>query len=341
MSNHKFTVPLRRPRLLRLAAGTRISRRIQGAIEKALSRVFECPLTILGSGRTDRGAHAEGQVFNADLPGDLDLDLDLDLEAKRQAINAALPPSIQILAIEPVGDEFHARTSARGKTYRYEIWNAPECPDGMKGRVWHIPAPLAIEPMRLACGEFVGERDFASFGTKPNFKQKSTRRNLKRVSLTHEDERISIVFEADGFLYKMVRNIVRAIVKVGEGRTRPEDLRTMIEACDRKGRTGHRARIRVVSRRGSIRLTAIAPEVVEKVLHLRRTYHLGPIRIVWYMERYPRHSDLRRERLAHLPTPWDESPPRPRRPACRPHASGRSRSTPGTRRRTRSTSWTT
>lgn len=227
MANHRFTV---RYDGREFSGWQRHKNKptIQGAIEDALSSVFGCPVTIFGSGRTDGGAHAQGQVFNADLPGTPDL-----AETKRK-LDLALVPAIRILDVQRAEESFHARTSAVGKIYRYEIWNAPKCPGQLKGRVWHIPGPLAIEPMRAACAELVGERDFATFATKPNFEQKSTRRNLKRVVLTHDGERISIVFEADGFLYKMVRNLVRAIVKVGEGRTNPGDLADLLEARDRK-----------------------------------------------------------------------------------------------------------
>ncbi len=231
MANHKFTVRYDGRDFLGWQRHKDKST-IQGTIEAVLSRVYDRPIAINGAGRTDRGAHAEGQVFNADLPGVP------DVHATRAAVDDELPPSIRIVDIELVADDFHARSSARGKIYRYEIWNSPQCPGAQRGRVWHIPGALEVDRMHASCGEFVGERDFASFATKPNFKQKSTRRDLRRVDLTAEGERISIVFEADGFLYKMVRNIVRAIVKVGEGRTGIDDLEKIIEACDRQAAPG-------------------------------------------------------------------------------------------------------
>jgi len=205
---------------------------IQGVIEGALEGVFERPCDIHGAGRTDRGAHAEGQVFSVTLPDDLAID------AMRQAIDAALPSTITILGVEPVDLDFHALKAARGKVYRYVIWNAPDCPADLEGRVWHIPGPLDVGRMRAACEVFVGERDFASFATRPNFKQKSTRRNVRRVSFADDGPRISITVEADGFLYKMARNIVRAIVKVGEGRYEVADLEAILDACDRKAAPG-------------------------------------------------------------------------------------------------------
>lgn len=205
---------------------------IQGVIEDTLAHVFHRSCAIHGAGRTDRGAHAEGQVFNVELPGEK------PIADMKHAINGTLPPAIRIVGIEAVDSGFHAMSCACGKIYRYVIWNAPDCPADLRGRVWHIPAALAVEPMRAACQVFVGERDFASFATRPNFKQKSTRRNVRRVSLVDESPKISITMEADGFLYKMARNIVRAIVKVGEGRYEIDDLKTILDACDRKAAPG-------------------------------------------------------------------------------------------------------
>jgi tRNA pseudouridine38-40 synthase len=205
---------------------------IQGTIEEILEDVFHRPCAIHGAGRTDRGAHAEGQVFNVRLPSEP------GIEAMKRAIDDALPSAIRIVGIEAVDCDFHAAKAARGKIYRYLIWNAPDCPADLEGRVWHIPGPLAVEPMRVACRMFVGARDFASFATRPNFKQKSTRRTVRRVSFVDEGPAISITMEADGFLYKMVRNIVRAIVKVGEGRIEVEDLQAILDARDRRAAPG-------------------------------------------------------------------------------------------------------
>jgi len=205
---------------------------IQGTIEDALEEVFHRPCMIHGAGRTDRGAHAEGQVFSVDLPDEP------AAESMQRTIEEALPSQIRIVGLEPVDRDFHALKAALGKIYRYVIWNAPQCPADLEGRVWHVPAPLAVEPMREACRVFVGDRDFASFATRPNFKQKSTCRNVRRVTFEEDGPRISITMEADGFLYKMVRNVVRAIVKVGEGRIQVEELQAILDACDRKAAPG-------------------------------------------------------------------------------------------------------
>ncbi|MEE9386655.1 MAG: tRNA pseudouridine(38-40) synthase TruA [Nannocystaceae bacterium] len=205
---------------------------LQGTIEATLERVFGRPCPITGSGRTDRGAHAQGQVFSVRLPGDKGIDV------VKHELDEALPSTIGIVEMERVADDFHALNSASGKVYRYEIWNTPCCPAFRRDHAWHIPGALAVASMRDACEIFVGERDFASFATRPNFKQKSTRRHVRRVDLVHDGPQITLTMEADGFLYKMVRNIVRAVVKVGEGRYELAELRAIFDARDRRASPG-------------------------------------------------------------------------------------------------------
>lgn len=205
---------------------------IQGALEGAIEAAFGVRSAVQGSGRTDRGAHANGQVATVALPTGLEADRALE------ALNTQLPGDIRILEVAAAPPGFHARDAATSKTYRYVIWNAPECPENRVGRVWHIPNSLDIDAMRAACPAFLGQLDFASFATKPNFKQATTVRHLQHIELSAEAPLIEITMRADGFLYKMVRNIVRAIVKVGEGRTSLVQLNQIIAAKDRSAAPG-------------------------------------------------------------------------------------------------------
>ena len=211
---------------------------LQGTLEDAISACFGVHNAVHGSGRTDRGVHANGQVASVRLP----VELELEPGAALGALRRELPDDIQLLALTRAASaDFHARTSAKAKTYRYVIWNAPECPEQEQGRVWHIPGQLDVAAMRPACAVFVGRHDFASFAKKTNFEQASTVRNIHSVELLHDPstpERIEIVFRADGFLWKMVRNIVRAIVKVGEGRTPAAQLTQILVARDRSAAPG-------------------------------------------------------------------------------------------------------
>ena len=205
---------------------------IQYAIEEAIYRTFGVECKVIGSGRTDRGAHATGQIANVFLP------LKLELPEAVAYLNKRLPDEIRILELTRVPDNFHARESAVGKLYRYVIWNTTECPKNKIGRVWHIPAPLDIKAIYLACQVFQGKHDFASFATKPKFNQKTTVRIISRINIDFQEPQLSIFICANSFLYKMVRNIVRAIVKVGEGRYTLQDIEEILLSKNRKSSPG-------------------------------------------------------------------------------------------------------
>lgn len=201
---------------------------VQGALETALTELTEVRAPIEGSGRTDSGAHADAQVASVTLPDETEL----------PDLNSALPDGVRVTNSELVPDGFHARMDSSGKTYRFEIWNAPDCPEEKVGRVWHIPGALDVESMRAACGHFVGELDFASFAKKPNFERATTVRDMQSVELTHDEPLITITMRANSFLYKMVRNVVRTIVKAGEGRFSPDKIPAILESRDRASAPG-------------------------------------------------------------------------------------------------------
>lgn len=205
---------------------------VQGALERALSDVAGAPVEVRGAGRTDRGAHADGQVASARVPASL------DVATLRADLDARLPAGLEVLDARDVPRSFHARMTAVGKRYAYTIHNAPALPEDARGRVWHVPDPLDVDAMRAVLPSFVGEHDFASFATKPNHARKSTVRRVGRFSLQHDAPRIVLRIEADGFLYKMVRNLVRAVVKVGEGRLDAPALAQILAARSRHAAPG-------------------------------------------------------------------------------------------------------
>ncbi len=205
---------------------------IQHALERGLGEVFGGEVEVRGSGRTDRGAHARGQVASAFLPAGI------DVRAGLGALNDVLPEQIRVLELVEAPEDFHARASAVGKTYRYLIHNAPECPAEVEGRVWHIPGALDVDAMRAVLPLFVGSHDFGSFATKAKHERRSSVREVTQFELNHEPPAIELWIRADGFLYKMVRNIVRAVVKVGEGRYSADDLQRILAARDRKAAPG-------------------------------------------------------------------------------------------------------
>jgi len=196
---------------------------VQGTLEDALLQTTGVRAPIEGSGRTDRGAHADAQVASVTVPEGTDL----------SQLNTALPESIRVLEVEPTHEGFHARMEAKGKTYRYVIWNAPECPPELVGKVWHIPGKLDAKAMGPACRFFVGQIDFASFAKKTNFQRHSTMRRMHQVDLATDGPKITITLRADSFLYQMVRNIVRTIVRVGEGRLQADQIPAILAARDR------------------------------------------------------------------------------------------------------------
>lgn len=205
---------------------------IQFALEQAVIKAFDVRAAVQGSGRTDRGAHASGQVASFQLP------IRIPPELIKEKLNRILPAEVRIVDVSCVAIDFHACDSAIAKSYRYLIWNDRKLPADRDGRVWHVKEPLDVQAMSDACSVFVGEQDFASFATKTNFMQKSMRRTVIETVLSHELPIITFDICADGFLYKMVRNIVRALVKVGEGRYTREDLCRILEAKDRQAAPG-------------------------------------------------------------------------------------------------------
>jgi len=160
------------------------------------------------------------------------------MDTLEAAVVAALPEGVSVRDVRLADREFHARMSAVGKRYVYTIHNEQDLPAEARGRVWHVPEPLDVEAMRACLDVFVGEHDFASFATKANHARKTTVRTVSSFTLEHDGPRIILRIEADGFLYKMVRNLVRAITKVGEGRWTLERLREILVAQDRQAAPG-------------------------------------------------------------------------------------------------------
>ncbi len=205
---------------------------VQAALEAAVEAAFGERVAVQGAGRTDRGAHALGQVAGIRLAAQVAPD---DLVA---ALNAALPGSVRVKGARIVPDSFHPRTSATAKEYEYRIANAPEIREGLAGRVWHVPGRLDGPSIREALPRLIGRHDFATFATRTRFGQKSTVRELRTAELEVEGDRLVFRFVANSFLYHMVRNMVRLLVKVGEGRVEPGRVAAVLAARDRAASPG-------------------------------------------------------------------------------------------------------
>lgn len=211
---------------------------IQGALEAALTTIFGEPCFVTGAGRTDRGAHAEGQVATVLLSEQLASGAETTAPALSEALAATLPPDIRVVEVEEKDASFHARNSATGKRYRYELFFGQTCSEELIGRVWHLRRPVSVAAMRDASSVLLGKHDFASFATPTNFKGQSTVRDLRGVTVEGALPRLRLVFDADSFLYKMVRNLAAALVKVGEGRYDEAQLTQILAAKDRKASPG-------------------------------------------------------------------------------------------------------
>jgi tRNA pseudouridine38-40 synthase len=199
---------------------------IQDVIEKRLARILGAPVRIQSSGRTDAGVHSLGQVFH------FDADWRHGPEKLVAAMRAGLPPAIQIKSARAVPPEFHARFSAMGKTYIYFLYLG-EADPFTRPFCWPVFRPLDFAAMEKAAAVLRGVHDFKAFSAFNRVKRENTVRDLRRLDIVRRGRRVRIAAEADGFLYKMVRSIVGALVAVGEGKLTPERVRTILESRHR------------------------------------------------------------------------------------------------------------
>lgn len=212
---------------------------IQEALETRIARITGERATLYGSGRTDAGVHAAGQVanFKTDSP--------IPCGSLVKALNDALPVSIRVRKAEIVSTDFHARYSAKAKTYRYRILQAAMCPPFLGRYVDHHPYPLDVRRMTRAARLLEGEHDFTSFaGSDPARKEKELQENSNvrqvfrsRIAVRKQLRMIIYEIRGSGFLHHMVRNIVGTLLEVGSGKLAPEDLRAILKARNR-GKAG-------------------------------------------------------------------------------------------------------
>ena len=175
-----------------------------------------------GSGRTDQGVHAHGQVAHVDLR------TRMDAAALLRALNSRLPPDIRVLRVRPAKAGFHARRSAVSKEYRYFVWNGPILPPDRRLSAAHAYRPLQVTPMQTAARHFVGEHDFASFTANPNRVVESTVRRVTLFTVRKQGAMICFRVRGSGFLYKQVRSMVGFLLRVGEGAEPPEAVKELL-----------------------------------------------------------------------------------------------------------------
>ena len=196
---------------------------LQGKLEQTLSRILGEEIAIHGSGRTDAGAHALGQVANFQCESGMPCD-----EILRQ-LRRYLPEDIGIYSCREVSDRFHARLNAKTKTYRYRIWNS-EAPCVFDRKyVWVNAETLDVERMRQAAVWFVGEHDFSAFCANRKMK-KSTIRRVDRICIRQVGPELYLDFTGNGFLYNLVRIMVGTLVEVGRAERDPDSISALFGA---------------------------------------------------------------------------------------------------------------
>lgn len=205
---------------------------IQGKLESVLSRLVEGEVEVHGAGRTDAGVHALGQTASVKLPGNL------PPEQVRDYLNSYLPEDIAVTDVEQAEGRFHARLSAKGKVYRYEI-RMGGVPDVFRRRYqYRVSEPLDVTAMRAAAKKLTGTHDFRAFCSNKKYK-KSTVRTVSAIEIQVSGADMSITFRGDGFLYNMVRIMTGTLLEVGLGLRRTEELEEILASLDRThaGRT--------------------------------------------------------------------------------------------------------
>lgn len=199
---------------------------IQDVIERRLRGILGRDIRIHGSGRTDAGVHALGQVFHFNAfwthgPQKL-----------RAALRAGLPREIQVRSVRTSSPDFHARFSATGKIYRYNL-NRGEADPFTAPWCWEVSPDLDLGKMKSAADIFRGRHDFRAFSAEGGTPRESTVRELRRLEISAHGKAIRLVFEADGFLYKMVRSLTGALVAAGNGRMAPGDIAALLRSARR------------------------------------------------------------------------------------------------------------
>jgi tRNA pseudouridine38-40 synthase len=204
-------------------------RTVQGEIEAVLSKIFKVDrMVVIGSGRTDTGVHARGQVAHFRVVTDMPAD-----EIMR-ALNYNLPRDIVVVKAEEVARKFHAQRSAKSKVYVYTVLNRSYASALERNRSCFYPRKLNLKRMRDEAKSFVGTKDFSSFANIDRSRTCDAVRTIARLEIKKCGDYIRFTIESDGFLYKMVRNIVGTLLEVGSGRFPAGSIEKMIKSEDRK-----------------------------------------------------------------------------------------------------------
>lgn len=199
---------------------------IQDVIECRLRDVLKIETRIHGSGRTDAGVHALGQVFHFDAAWTH------SAEKLRVALQSGLPRSIQIKSVRLAAPDFHARFSAKGKIYRYDLFLG-EADPFTQAYCWSFVRELDWAAIEAAAAALRGKHDFKAFAAEGGVPRENTVRDLRRLEIARRGRRVRLTFEADGFLYKMVRSLTGTLINVGLGKLSPRDVAALLNSARR------------------------------------------------------------------------------------------------------------
>jgi tRNA pseudouridine38-40 synthase len=199
---------------------------VQGCLEKALQAMTGQAVSVRGAGRTDAGVHAEGQVASVEVASRI------PTLGFLRGLNTHLPPEIAVLDVADVAAGWSARHDARGKIYRYLVWNHPVRSPKFARRAWHVYDPLDTQSMRDAAARLLGEHDFRGFRSS-DCDRKNTIRILRRFDVRRDGVLISLEVEGTAFLRNMVRILAGTLVAVGKGKMTVDQVAALLVSCDR------------------------------------------------------------------------------------------------------------
>lgn len=189
---------------------------IQDRLQLAFLKITGTKIVVHGAGRTDAGVHALRQCAHVDV-----LRERLALAEWRNALNANLPREIRVLQCMRASAAFHARFSATGKIYTYRVWNAAVLSPFALNRAWHLPGEIDFGLLKSSAQLLCGTHDFAGFAANRGSPPRTTVRTISRVAVTQAGSLITLQFEGDGFLYKMVRLLTGTLLQIARGRSDP------------------------------------------------------------------------------------------------------------------------
>lgn len=201
---------------------------VQGEIEEKLKLLTGEGVRLTGSGRTDAGAHALGQVAH------FKTQCDLSPPSFQRALNGLLPPDIVIKGVMEAREDFHARRQAKSKVYEYRILNGPIRSAFLRGYAWHIPQLLDWEEVKRATRKLIGTHDFSSFRSTGTPTKTAVREVFSAEWKKGQDGLMHFEIEATGFLKQMVRAIVGTLVEVGRGKFGAEGFEGILESKNRE-----------------------------------------------------------------------------------------------------------